>query len=121
MVESNTDLQITKIHDTVTGIRLDFGEFKAELKGEQKATNKSVEDLCKTVDSYSAGAELRLSSLEINLGNKIPDDPTAFSQIQTLQGFRKQTLSRMRAIWGFIASLILLLVSQFLNVFGKGH
>ncbi len=125
MTESNIDSQINKIHDTVTGIRFDFGKFETKLEGEQKATNKAVADLCQTVDRYSTGTEKRLSAIEVNLGSKIPDDPTAFSQIQTLQGFRKQTLSRMKALWGFIltliTSLILLFVSQFLNLFGKGH
>lgn len=109
MSESETSAKVDKIHETVHGIRLDF----VELKAEQKATNKSVNDLCNQLDRYSTGTEKRFGKLEGNLGPRIPDDPTAFSQIQSLQGFRKRTITGLTMLWGLIATIVITIVSQF--------
>lgn len=113
----NTDEKIGKIHDTVTGIRLEF----EGMRGEQKATNKSVDTLCKSLDTYSKGTEKRLSNIESDLGNRTPDDPAVFSQIQALQAFRRRVTTNGKAIWAFLASLILLGISQIAGFFGKGN
>jgi len=117
MAGTGIDSQINKIHDTVTGIRLDF----VELKAEQKAANKAVDTLCETINRYSKGTEKRLSTIEENLGNKIPDDPDAFSQIQTLQGFRKRSAIGLKMIWGLLSGAILMLFNEVFGWFHKGH
>jgi len=121
MAEFNTDEQIGKIHDTVTGIRLEFRDLNAA----QKATNKSVDDLCGKLGKYAEGTEKRLGNIEEDLGSRIPDDPTAFSQIQGLQGFRQRTTSILNRLWGFVASAVLAIVtmilSQIFGWFGKGN
>lgn len=111
-----TDVQLAEINKTVTGIRVEFAEHKSE----QKATNKSVETLCGKIDGYVTGTEKRFIEIEKDLGNRIPDDPTAFSQLQSLQAFKKRIRTNGRALWAFVGSLVLLGISQ-LTGFFKGH
>ncbi len=121
MPESNTDKQIRKIHDTLTDIRLEFRDLNAA----QKATNKSVDDLCEKLDGYAEGTEKRVGNLEEDVGNRIPDDPTAFSQIQGLQGFKKRTDSMLNRLWGLVSGAVVaifaLIASQVFGWFGKGN
>ena len=121
MAESNTDKQIGKINETMTGIRLEF----ADMKAEQKLTNKSVETLCEKLDGYAEGTEKRLGNLEEDVGNRIPDDPTAFSQIQGLQSHKKRTDSLMNRLWGLVSGAVVaifaLIASQVFGWFGKGN
>ena len=115
MPESNTDKQIGQIQETLTAIQL---EFKG-MNGEQKATNKSVDTLCVKLEEYVDGTEKRLNNLEENLGNRIPDDPTAFSQLQGLQGFKQRTNSMINRLWGLVSGAVLAIVSLVLSqVFG---
>ena len=116
MAESNTDEKIGKIHDTVTGIRLEFADFKAE----QKLTNKSVDTLCTKLDKYVDATEQRVGNLEKDVGNRLPDDPSVFSQLQSINGFRKRTIMALKLVWGFLTSVALALISQLFGLFGKG-
>lgn len=108
MSETNVEAKVDKIHETVHGIEKSF----IDLKAEQKATNKSVTDLCSELRRYSTGTEKRLEKVEGNLGPRIPDDPTAFSQIQSLQGFRKRTVTGITMLWGLVATVVVTIVSQ---------
>ncbi len=112
----NTDKNLGTIFDTVHDIKIELND----LTHEQKATNKSVDDLCKSLDRYSVGTEQRLSQVESDLGNRIPDDPTAFSQVQTLQSRTRRHENFIKSTWAFLSALVLLVVSQ---IFGwiKGH
>ena len=115
MAESDIDAEFKRINDTVNGMRLEF----VEMKGEMKATNVAVKGICTSLDGYSKSTEDRLTKVEQDLGNRIPDEPTAFSQLQTHNGFVKRTIANGRAIWAFIGSLVLLGISQLAGLFGK--
>ncbi len=117
MSESDINSEVKSISDTVTGIRLDF----VETKGEIKATNKAVGDLCGKLDRYVDGTEKRLTSLELDVGNRIPDEPTAFSQLQTLNGFRKRSVAGVTMLWGLVMTAVAAFVSQLFGLFGKGN
>ena len=98
-------------------MRLEF----TEMKGELKATNKSVDELCVSLDGYSKSTEGRLLNLEQDIGNRIPDDPTVFSQLQTVNGFRKRTTMGLKMLWGLFTGIVILIISQLFGLFGKGH
>ena len=117
MAESDINAEVKSISDTVTGIRLDF----VETKGEIKATNKSVGDLCGKLDRYAVGTEKRLEAIESDVGNRIPDDPTAFSQIQSLQGYRRRTSAGLKMLWGLFSAIVLMGLSEIFGWFKKGN
>lgn len=113
----NSDEKFGKIHDTVHGMQLDF----VSMKKDQEATNKSVQDICGKLDRYADGSEKRLTALESNLGSRIPDDPTAFSQLQSHAGFIKRSQARLTMLGGVVVTILLALVSQLFGLIGKGR
>lgn len=120
MADSDIDAKFTAIQDTVHGIHVNF----TEMKGELKATNKSVDTLCVSLDGYVKSTESRLLNMEQDLGNRIPDDPNVYSQLQKLNGFRKRTVSGLKMLWGLGTGILLLIFGQIANAlgwFGKGH
>ena len=116
MTESNTDKHIGKINETLTEIRIDSAKNEERLK----TTNESVKTLCGKLDKYVEATERRLGSIEDDIGDKGPDDPTVFAQLQTLSAYKKRTSANAKAVWAFIGSLVLLGISQVTSFFGKG-
>ena len=114
------DAKVTGIKDTVNDLQLSVTNDITEMKGELKATNKTLDTLCTSLDGYAKSSEERLLTIEHNLGNRIPDDPNVFSQLQTLQAYKKRTSTNAKAVWAFIGSLVLMGISQVTSFFGKG-
>jgi hypothetical protein len=116
-MSEKTDAQIEKTNETVMNLQLTITKEFTELKGEQKATNLAVSNLCGKIDGYVTSTEDRFKAVEDNIGHRLPDDANVFSQLQKLQAHRSRIMSHAKALWAFIASLILLGVSQIAGLF----
>ena len=114
------DAKVTGIKDTVKDLHLSVTKDITEMKCELKAMNKPLDTLCTSLDGYAKSSEERLLTIEHNLGNRIPDDPDVYSQLQTLQAYKRKTIANGKAVWAFLVSLLLLGVSQVATFFGKG-
>lgn len=77
-----------------------------ELRVEQKHTGQKVDRVCGKLDRFADAAEKRFTKVEDDLGGRPPDTPDAFSQIQTLQGFRQRTNYWGKAVIGLAVTVV---------------
>ncbi len=104
-----------QIHDTVVGIKLDV----KDIQKDQQHTTEAVNNLCGELKGYAKGTEKRLGIIEGDLGNRNPNDPTAFSQLQSHTGSLSRIGGGVKIAWGFITATIAALAAQLFGLFGK--